>query len=69
MRKSAAIIISKGIKTLRENFGLAEKKRFITIIRQEPKDYTERRRELLAGKTFDEIYNLADSQEKAGNDK
>lgn len=57
--KSDTLIRYEGMKILRENLGLIEAERFITLIKREPFDYTIWQRELWPGKSVDEIFEAA----------
>jgi len=67
--RSNTIIRNEGMRSLRETLGLVEAEKFISLIRQESFDYTEWRKELLAGKSYDEIFELAAHYEKANPPK
>lgn len=57
--KTDTMIRYEGMKVLRENIGLVEAERFISLIRRENFDYTEWQRELWKDKSIDEIFNAA----------
>ena len=57
--KTDTMIRYEGMKALRENIGLVEAERFISLIGRENFDYTEWQRELWKDKTIDEIFNAA----------
>jgi hypothetical protein len=51
----------EGMKVLRENLGLIEAERFISLIHRENFDYTEWQRDLWKDKSLDDIFNAAKS--------
>jgi hypothetical protein len=57
--KSDTLILQEGMKALREQLGLVETEKFITLIRREPFDYTEWQQTLWADKTVDELFEAA----------
>jgi len=56
---SDVVIRSEGMKALRDNPGIIEAERFITLIRKEPFNYTEWQRDLWKDQNVDEIFNKA----------
>lgn len=58
MKTDTAIKID-GMKALRDKLGLVDAEKFITLIRREPFDYTEWRRELWKDKTIDDLISMS----------
>jgi hypothetical protein len=52
-------LITEGMKALRNQLGVVEAERFITLIRRDNFDYTEWQRELWPDKSVDEIFAAA----------
>ena len=57
--KADTIIRTEGMKALRNQLGVVEAERFITLIRRDNFDYTEWQRDLWPDKSVDEIFAAA----------
>ncbi len=57
--KADTIIRTEGMKALRNQLGVVEAERFITLIRRDNFDYTEWQRDLWPEKSVDEIFAAA----------
>ncbi|GHU79949.1 hypothetical protein FACS1894191_3950 [Clostridia bacterium] len=63
--KSNTILKDEGMRVLAERLGLVDAERFITLLRREPFDYTEWRRDLYKDVPLDEFLKNADEYRKA----
>jgi hypothetical protein len=57
--RSNAVIKNEGMRVLAEQLGLVDAERFITLLRREPFDYTEWRRDLYKDVPLDEFLKNA----------
>lgn len=57
--KADTIIRTEGMRALRNQLGVVEAERFITLIRRDNFDYTEWQRDLWPDKSVDEIFTAA----------
>ncbi|MDR1070042.1 MAG: hypothetical protein LBL37_04585 [Gracilibacteraceae bacterium] len=62
--RSNTIVKDEGMRVLAERLGLVDAERFITLLRREPFDYTEWRRDLYRGVPLDEFLKKADEYRK-----
>jgi hypothetical protein len=67
--RSNTVVKDEGMRVLSERLGLVDAERFITLMRREPFDYTEWRRELFKDVPLDEFLKNADEYRKATNVK
>ena len=57
--RSNTVIKNEGMRVLAENLGLVDAERFITLLRREPFDYTEWRKDLHKDMPLDEFLKNA----------
>jgi hypothetical protein len=58
--RSNTVVKDEGMRVLTERLGLVDAERFITLLRREPFDYTEWRRDLYKDVPLDEFLKNAD---------
>jgi hypothetical protein len=58
--RSNAVVKDEGMRALAERLGLVDAERFVTLLRREPFDYTEWRRDLYKDVPLDEFLKNAD---------
>ena len=63
--KNDTLIRMEGMRALRRHMDIVETEKFITLIRHEPFDYTEWRRDLWKGKSVDDILNAAEQTDSS----
>ena len=63
--KNDTLIRMEGMRALRRHMDIVETEKFITLIRREPFDYTEWRRDLWKGKSVDDILNAAEQTDSS----
>jgi len=58
--RSNAVVKNEGMRVLSESLGPVDAERFIVLLRREPFDYTEWRRDLYKDMSLDEFLKKAD---------
>ncbi|MDR0917378.1 MAG: hypothetical protein LBN02_09375 [Oscillospiraceae bacterium] len=58
--RSNAVVKDEGLRVLAEQLGIVDAERFIALLRREPFDYTEWRRDLYKDVPLDEFLKKAD---------